>query len=29
MGELDVILIIKMIIIGLVQGFTEPFPSVI
>lgn len=26
MGELDVILIIKMIIIGLVQGFTEPIP---
>ena len=26
MGELDFILIIKMIIIGLVQGFTEPIP---
>ncbi|WP_342433283.1 undecaprenyl-diphosphate phosphatase [Neobacillus sp. FSL H8-0543] len=26
MGELDIILIIKMIIIGLVQGFTEPIP---
>src|SRR5690606_20128291 len=26
MGELDLILIIKMIIIGLVQGFTEPIP---
>src|SRR5690606_20946963 len=25
-GELDIILIIKMIIIGLVQGFTEPIP---
>ena len=26
MGELDIILIIKMIIVGLVQGFTEPIP---
>lgn len=26
MGELDIVLIIKMIIIGLVQGFTEPIP---
>jgi len=26
MGEVDIILIIKMIIIGLVQGFTEPIP---
>lgn len=26
MGELDIIYIIKMIIIGLVQGFTEPIP---
>lgn len=26
MGELDIILITKMIIIGLVQGFTEPIP---
>ena len=26
MGELEIIYIIKMIIIGLVQGFTEPIP---
>lgn len=26
MGELDIVLIVKMIIIGLVQGFTEPIP---
>ena len=26
MGELDIILIIKMIVIGLIQGFTEPIP---
>ncbi|MBZ5201807.1 undecaprenyl-diphosphate phosphatase [Planomicrobium chinense] len=26
MGELDLILIIKMVIIGIVQGFTEPIP---
>ncbi|MGN7296047.1 undecaprenyl-diphosphate phosphatase [Ferdinandcohnia sp. SAFN-114] len=26
MGDLDIILIIKMIIVGLVQGFTEPIP---
>lgn len=26
MGELDIILVIKMIIIGFVQGFTEPIP---
>lgn len=26
MGELDILLIIKMVIIGLVQGFTEPIP---
>ena len=26
MGDLDIILIIKMIIIGIVQGFTEPIP---
>ncbi len=26
MGEIDIILIIKMILIGLVQGFTEPIP---
>ena len=26
MGDLDIVLIIKMIIIGLVQGFTEPIP---
>ena len=26
MGEVDILLIIKMIIIGLVQGFTEPIP---
>ncbi|RUL50798.1 undecaprenyl-diphosphate phosphatase [Lysinibacillus antri] len=26
MGEVDIILLIKMIIIGLVQGFTEPIP---
>ena len=26
MGELDIALIVKMIIIGLVQGFTEPIP---
>nr|WP_304216959.1 undecaprenyl-diphosphate phosphatase [Fredinandcohnia onubensis] len=26
MGELDIILIIKMIIVGLIQGFTEPIP---
>ncbi|TQR15409.1 undecaprenyl-diphosphate phosphatase [Psychrobacillus vulpis] len=26
MGELDILLIVKMIIIGLVQGFTEPIP---
>ena len=26
MGEFDIILIIKMIVIGLVQGFTEPIP---
>src|SRR6476619_687771 len=26
MGELEIIYIVKMIIIGLVQGFTEPIP---
>ena len=26
MGELDIVLIVKMIVIGLVQGFTEPIP---
>ena len=26
MGELEIIYIIKMVIIGLVQGFTEPIP---
>ena len=26
MGDLDIVFIIKMIIIGLVQGFTEPIP---
>lgn len=26
MGELDILLIIKMVIIGLIQGFTEPIP---
>ena len=26
MGELEIVFIIKMIIIGLVQGFTEPIP---
>src|SRR3954453_9746765 len=26
MGEIDIIFIIKMMIIGLVQGFTEPIP---
>jgi len=26
MGELDIVLLIKMVIIGIVQGFTEPIP---